>query len=274
MKLVIFILSFLLIMSFATILFLIKRLKKAGKITKKQKDLSEAGILASGLAHEIRNPLNSIKINVQLLQEDIEEIVSDPKMRESFKETVNSITYEISRLNELMTNFLTYARPTQLNKEIFDLNNFLKDIVNFMKVEGEAKGIEINFFSPGEVFEIKGDRQKLRQAIMNILKNAIQVLGEGGVVNVVLKRVRDLYLIEIEDNGPGMTEDFLKQIFVAFSSQRKGGTGLGLSIAKKFVEAHGGGIKVESKVGKGTRFTIILPSNEMVDLNGDVEYEN
>ncbi len=256
-----------------TVLFLIssvaafvfyRKYKKAGRITRKQKDLSEAGILASGLAHEIRNPLNSIKINVQLLQEDIEEAVSDPELRKEIAETVKSITYEIGRLNELMTNFLTYARPTSLKIESFDLKEFLNDMVSFMKPEADLRGIEIKTnFDEGD-FVFKGDRQKLRQALMNILKNAIQILPEGGRVSVSLKEIRDLFLIEIEDNGPGMTEEFLSQIFVAFSSQRKGGTGLGLSIAKKFVEAHGGGIKVESSPGKGTKFTVILPSQKTV----------
>jgi len=266
---VIAILSFLLLTTLVLLFVLYRKYKKAGKITKKQKDLSEAGILASGLAHEIRNPLNSIKINVQLLQEDIEDAVDDNELKKDFRETISSITYEIARLNELMTNFLTYARPTQLTVEEFDLSEFLEDMVNFMKVEAEAKGIELKLEVPNEKLVFKGDMQKLRQSIMNILKNAIQILSEGGVVKVSLKNMRDLYLIEIEDNGPGMTEDFLSQIFVAFSSQRKGGTGLGLSIAKKFIEAHGGGIKVESEVGKGTKFTVILPvSEEAKDKEG------
>ncbi len=273
MKIALIILVLLLIFSLIAIVVLFKKLQKAGKITKKQKDLSEAGILASGLAHEIRNPLNSIKINVQLLQEDIEDAIEDEELKKDFRETISSITYEIGRLNELMTNFLTYARPTQLQKEKFDLHEFLNEMVNFMRVEAEAKGIEVEYNSPEEEMIFNGDRQKLRQSLMNILKNAIQILGEGGKVKVNLKNMRDLYLIEIEDNGPGMTEEFLNQIFVAFSSQRKGGTGLGLSIAKKFIDAHGGGIKVESKVGEGTKFTIILPANGETVLNEGEEDE-
>jgi signal transduction histidine kinase len=273
MKIAVIVLSVLLINAIGIIFFLYKKLKQAGKITKKTKDLSEAGILASGLAHEIRNPLNSIKINVQLLQEDIEDAIEDEELKNDFRETISSITYEIGRLNELMTNFLTYARPTQLQKEDFNLSEFLSDMVNFMKVEAENKGIAIEYNFPADELIFNGDRQKLRQSFMNILKNAIQILGEGGKVKITLKNMRDLYLIEIEDNGPGMTEEFLKQIFVAFSSQRKGGTGLGLSIAKKFIDAHGGGIKVESKVGVGTKFTIILPAGGNASLNNGEENE-
>ncbi len=260
MKIALIVLSLLLFLSLIVIIFLYKKLNKTGKIVERQKDLSEAGILASGLAHEIRNPLNSIKINVQLLQEDIEDAIKDEDLKKDFRETISSITYEIGRLNELMTNFLTYARPTQLQKEKFSLADFIKDIVNFMKVEANLKGIQIECNLPEGEMIFEGDRQKLRQALMNILKNAIQILSKEGKIQVTLKNMRDLYLIEIVDNGPGMTEDFLNQIFVAFSSQRKGGTGLGLSITKKFIDAHGGGIKVESKVGSGTKFTIILPA--------------
>ena len=273
MKTALVILVLLLIFSLIAIVVLYRKLQKTGKITKKQRDLSEAGILASGLAHEIRNPLNSIKINVQLLQEDIEDAIDDEELKKDFSETISSITYEIGRLNGLMTNFLTYARPTQLQKEKFDLHDFLNEMIAFMKVEAEAKGIEVEYNSPEEEMLFNGDRQKLRQSLMNILKNAIQILGEGGKVKVNLKNMRDLYLIEIEDNGPGMAEEFLNQIFVAFSSQRKGGTGLGLSIAKKFIDAHGGGIKVESKVGEGTKFTIILPANGERVLNEGEENE-
>ncbi len=273
MKAVLIVLTVLLAASVVAIVFLYKKLKRAGKITKKQKDLSEAGILASGLAHEIRNPLNSIKINVQLLQEDIEDAIEDEELKKDFRETISSITYEIGRLNELMTNFLTYARPTQLQKEVFDLTDFLNEMVNFMKVEAEAKGIKVEYNFPKEKMLFDGDRQKLRQSLMNILKNAIQILSEGGRVKVSLKNMRDLYLIEIEDNGPGMTEEFLNQIFVAFSSQRKGGTGLGLSITKKFIDAHGGGIKVESKVGEGTKFTIILPANPEAEIEDGEDNE-
>ncbi len=235
------------------------KLKKANAVHKLQVDLSEAGILASGLAHEIRNPLNSIKINIQLLQEDLEDSLQDDEAKGDFRETIRLVTYEISRLNELMTNFLTYARPTELKRESMDLNHFLNDLIQFLKKQATEKGVDLEIALPETSVLIDGDARRLRQALMNILINDIQILPEQGRIQVSLKRVRDLAVIRIEDNGPGMTEEFMREIFVAFRSQRRGGTGLGLSIANKFIEAHGGGIKVESSVGKGTVFSIILP---------------
>ncbi len=244
-------------------LFLWLKLKKTSATHRLQVDLSEAGILASGLAHEIRNPLNSIKINIQLLQEDLEDSLQDEETKTEFRETINLVTYEIGRLNELMTNFLTYARPTELKRETLDLNHFLNDLIQFLKKQADEKGVSLESSLPESPILINVDARRLRQALMNILINDIQIVPEKGRIQVSLKAVRDLAVIRVEDNGPGMTEEFMREIFVAFRSQRRGGTGLGLSIANKFVEAHGGGIKVESTVGKGTTFSIILPLKNM-----------
>ncbi len=243
-------------------LFLWLRLKRETAIHKLQVDLSEAGVLASGLAHEIRNPLNSIKINIQLLQEDLEEALQDEETREEVRETIRLVTYEISRLNELMTNFLTYARPTELQREPMDLTHFLNDLILFLKKQAAEKGVFLESSLPDSPVMIVGDPRRLRQALMNILINDIQIVPEQGRIEVSLKAVRDLAVIRVADNGPGMTEAFMREIFIAFRSQRRGGTGLGLSIANKFIRAHGGGIKVESAVGKGTVFSIILPLKE------------
>lgn len=253
------ILSALTVIFAFTALFFWLKLKKATAVHKMQVDLSEAGILASGLAHEIRNPLNSIKINIQLLQEDLEDSIQDTETRDEFRETIRLVTYEIGRLNELMTNFLTYARPTELKRETLDLSHFLNDLIQFLKKQADEKGVHLVSSLPDHPVLINGDARRLRQALMNILINDIQIVPEDGRIHVSLKAVRDLAIIRVEDTGPGMTEEFMREIFVAFRSQRRGGTGLGLSIANKFIEAHGGGIKVESTVGKGTVFSIILP---------------
>ncbi|NOY23214.1 MAG: hypothetical protein GXO70_06870 [Acidobacteria bacterium] len=242
-----------------TSLILWLKLKKNSAVHKLQVDLSEAGILASGLAHEIRNPLNSIKINIQLLQEDLEDSLQDDETKEEFRETIRLVTYEIGRLNELMTNFLTYARPTELKKEALDLNHFLNELIQFLKKQADEKNVVLESSLPKDPVIIEADSRRLRQALMNILINDIQIVPANGQIQLSLKPVRDLAVIRIEDTGPGMTEEFMREIFVAFRSQRRGGTGLGLSIANKFIVAHGGGIKVESTVGKGTVFSIILP---------------
>ncbi len=242
------------------VLFL--KLKKKEKHETIKADLTEAGILASGLAHEIRNPLNSIKINIQLLQEDIEESTIPEEEKLEFKETVEAITYEIGRLNELMTNFLTYARPVMLKKAKVDLNSFIKSLIEFLSNQANAANVKFNLYLPENPIEMEIDEQKLRQSFLNILINDIQVLSGGGQIDISMKIVRDIVVIEIADNGPGMTESFMKEMFVAFSSQRKGGTGLGLSIAQKMIKAHGGGIKVKSELGKGATFSIILPITE------------
>lgn len=235
------------------------RLRRLKQSRQEQADLSEAGILASGLAHEIRNPLNSIKINMQLMQEDLEDLVQKPDDRETLNETFRLIDYEINRLNGLMTNFLTYARPIDLKTEEMELVSFLNELILFLNPQAAEQGVSISLTTPEDAVPIPGDPTKLRQALLNILLNDIQILQQDGQIQVELKQLRDLAVIHISDNGPGMTPELMREIFVAFQSQRKGGTGLGLSIAQRFVEAHGGGIKVDSTPGEGTTFSVILP---------------
>lgn len=266
MVLIVFLIGLIIVFLFISILLFLK-LKKIQSIKTEKADLSEAGVLASGLAHEIRNPLNSIKLNIQLLQEDIDDSSIPEEEKSEFKETVDSITYEIGRLNGLMTNFLTYARPVALKKQEYNLNIFLQNLAEFLENQASSKGVKLSLNLPNEPVMIEIDEQKLRQSFLNILINDIQVLSEGGKIVISLKKVRDIVVVEIEDNGPGMTKEFMKEMFVAFSSQRKGGTGLGLSIAQKMIKAHNGGIKVNSELGKGTKFSIILPylNKEILD---------
>ncbi len=234
-------------------------LRRLKRHRQEQADLSEAGILASGLAHEIRNPLNSIKINMQLMQEDLEDVVQDTANRETLNETFRLIDYEINRLNSLMTNFLTYARPIDLKTENIELVSFLNELILFLRPQAAERSVQISLDIQDEQIPVLGDPAKLRQSLLNILLNDIQILQEDGHIQVELKQLRDLVVIRISDNGPGMTPELMNEIFVAFQSQRKGGTGLGLSIAQRFIQAHGGGIKVDSTPGKGTTFSVILP---------------
>jgi len=240
---------------------LLVRLRRLDRQRKTQQDLSEAGILASGLAHEIRNPLNSIKINMQLMEEDLEEQIQDPDTLAGFRETFRLISYEIGRLNELMTNFLTYARPVDLQPKPVELNRFLDELAAFLRPQADEKGVALVTELPDMPVHVRADPQKLRQALLNILINDIQILSEGGEIRLTLQVIRELAVIHIADNGPGMTESFMKEVFTAFKSQRKGGTGLGLSIANRFIQAHGGGIKVDSAPGEGTTFSVILPQS-------------
>ena len=253
----------LIILLVAVIIYLGFRLRHHSQARKTHLDLTEAGILASGLAHEIRNPLNSIKINMQLLQEDLEELDMSQEEREGFVDTFRMMHEEILRLDGLMTNFLTYARPIELKAEPVEVCGFLKDLLAFLQPQAAERQVSLELDIPGEPLSLDLDVQKIRQSLLNILINDIQILSPGGTVRVELKPIRDLAIIRISDDGPGMTEDFMREIFVAFRSQRKGGTGLGLSIANRFIQAHGGGIKVESIPGEGTTFSVILPRPEM-----------
>ena len=234
---------------------LLIRLRQMNRETKTKMDLTEAGILASGLAHEIRNPLNSIKINLQLLQEDLEELTMTEDQQESCKETFRMVNDEILRLDGLMTNFLTYARPIDLKPAPVDLRGFLQELVTFLQGQADERQVTIELTMPEEPLELELDTQKIRQALLNILVNDIQILGAGGCIQVELKLLRDLAIIRISDNGPGVPDDIANRIFVPFFTTKEGGSGVGLALARQVMTAHGGFARLLES-DSGARFAL------------------
>jgi len=214
--------------------------------------------LAREMAHEIRNPLNAMSMNLEMLEEDLSSRTS-PECAE-IAPYLTGIKGEIRRLKDLAENFLSYARPPQLNPDGRDLNRFLEEICVFLQPEAEARKITISRNLDPLLPSVEFDSAQLRQAVLNILSNAQQVVGEGESIGVQTRvssggEIR----ISISDTGPGMNPEVLANIFQPFYSHREGGTGLGLPIARRAVEAHGGRIEVESEPGHGSTFHILLP---------------
>jgi signal transduction histidine kinase len=216
------------------------------------------GQLASGLAHEIRNPLNAMNMNLQMLEEELSGV---PEFAGSdLVDMLTSTKSEIKRLERLVTNFLLYARPTPSTFESKDLNEVLRNTAVFLQADFRQSGVELELDLEPLLPSVDLDESKFRQAIMNILVNARQVMREGG--KVILRSKAGPggdVAVEIQDQGPGIAPDNRDHIFEPFFSKRAGGTGLGLAIARLMVEAHGGRIHVDSEVGKGTTFRIRLP---------------
>jgi signal transduction histidine kinase len=228
----------LLIIAFIYVIRLLNKTRKLEAEAQMADRLAYVGTLASGLAHEIRNPLNAMNMNVQMLEEEsLGRITEDG---EEFKELLSAIKGEINRLERLVNNFLTYARPQKLTMAESDVNTVVNEVARFLKAEIEQKKIALELNLDPYVPHVEMDKQQIKQALMNILINSKQVLKEG-------------------DNGPGIPQEMKEKIFDIFFSTRGGGTGLGLPIAQKIVEMHGGRIHLWSEPGEGTHFTIYLP---------------
>ena len=206
--------------------------------------------IAGGLAHEIRNALNSMNFNLEILKE------SDLKDQQ-FKIT-SRITNEINALNTFLDSFLRFAKPMDIVWERFNIEKALLELYEFTKPELESSGIILQLDIPSKPLSLIGSSQILKQAIQNLLINAEQVLPPGGVVIIRLSESKGGILIIVQDNGPGIPSEHRKNIFDAFFTSRKEGTGLGLAIVKRSVEAMGGQIDFKTS-SDGTTFYIFFP---------------
>jgi signal transduction histidine kinase len=220
--------------------------------------LAYLGTLAAGLAHEIRNPLNSLSLNMQMLEEDL----ASPQAVSSQKKLLTITRSEISRLERLVSDFLSYARPRPTRLRTVPAADLLERAREVVAREFALRGaiFEVADESPGAAVRV--DDEQLQQLLINLLQNALAASeGTGRPPRVVLRSRREgpRVLLEVEDNGAGIPDEIRERIFELFFSTRKGGSGLGLAIAERVVRAHGGELSFESELGKGSLFRVALP---------------
>jgi len=221
---------------------------------------SYVGVLASGLAHEIRNPLSAMNMNLQMLEEELS--LSPEFERSEHRELLEQSKAEIQRLEQLVTNFLAFARPSPPKLESVDLNEIVARTARFVDAEFRAAEVELALELDPALPAIQIDPTQFRQALLNLVVNARQVLGPGGRVVVrTLSKDPDAAIVEVQDDGPGIPDDLRGRVFEVFYSTRGGGSGLGLPIARQIVERHGGRLELESEIGRGTLFRIRLTRN-------------
>jgi two-component system sensor histidine kinase HydH len=225
------------------------------EIRRKEK-LAAIGDLAAGVAHEIRNPLSSIKGIASYFKNKFDEDSDD-------KEAADVMIREVDRLNRVITELLEFARPTQLNLKSTDVNNLLEHSVRLIQQEAATKGvtIKLNLSPQRSLAEIDSDR--LSQCLLNLYLNALQAMDSGdrlSIDNSIMKE--GLIKIEIKDTGSGIKSEDLNKIFDPYFTTKTKGTGLGLAIVHKIIEAHKGQVKVRSVFGQGTTFTIVIPANK------------
>jgi two-component system sensor histidine kinase HydH len=223
-----------------------------GEIARTQ-HLAALGSLAAGVAHEIRNPLSSIKGFATYFKERYREIPAD-------LETAEIMIGEVERLNRVIGQLLEFARPTTLNLEKGSLAALIEEVLKIIAGEMEEKGIALK----RELISLPAisfDRDKMKQVFLNLFLNALGAMDKGGVLTVKAQRVNEQRVrIEIIDTGTGIAREDLGRIFDPYFTTKPSGTGLGMAIVQKILTAHHGEINLESEPGKGTRAIITLPS--------------
>ncbi|WP_164985241.1 ATP-binding protein [Ammoniphilus sp. CFH 90114] len=252
-----FILALVISLVFTHILFILvqyDRLRRRLKLEQLQNDAQKMeliGSLAASTAHEIRNPLTGIKGLTTLL--------SERHKNEQDQFYFSVIQQEIDRINTIVSEFLVLGKPTvQVTKDI-NISDVLGELVPIMESEAHLFNVELSYTSTPAPLWVRCSKDHLKQVILNIAKNALEAMPNGGTLSIGMNQVKDQCILVITDTGDGIPEDVLKKIFHPFFTSKKHGTGLGLVICKRILEMYNGSITIHSTRGQGTKVEITLP---------------
>lgn len=232
--------------------------------------LAYMGTLAGGLAHEVRSPLNSIHLNVELLERDSKSFEGEGK--EKFQKRIKRIKEEVHHLQKTLTEFLQFARPPGVKRLATDLKDFMYDVVEFIQPELDKAGVKVKFDISDHKYPVLIDQSQMEQVMQNLIFNARDAMPEGGVIKIKTSEENDWINISIEDEGHGIDPDLQPNVFEAFYTSKENGTGLGLGIARRIVIEHNGKMNLVSPVknSKGTEFIIQLPKEKLLKVaNGE-----
>ncbi len=220
--------------------------------------LATVGEMAAGIAHEIRNPLNFINLSIDHLREAFAPANDAQKVQ--YKHILTTIKDELARLNQLVTDFLSYGRPAKLKLRELDARTLIQEVRDLVITKADEQGVRIQIESNGSGdTKLVADAEQLKTCFSNLMINAVQAMPGGGELDINLLPDGDKIEIEFNDTGIGILPEALEQIFEPYYSTKETGIGLGLPLTKKIIEEHGGQIEVESEVGIGTSFIVTLP---------------
>ena len=221
----------------------------------RREHLSMMGNLAATVAHEVRNPLNAISMGLQRLKAEFQPTQDEGE----YSRFIELMRAEVHRLNSIVEEFLTLARPLNIKPDLVKVDQLLKDLTTLTGGDAESSGVEIAVVHRGPRPVVKADPDYLKQVLLNLILNGLQAMPEGGKLTIETS-IRDSKMrLSVSDTGVGIAPENVTRIFEPYFTTKSEGSGLGLPIARRIVESHSGTIEVNSQAGTGTRFDIVLP---------------
>jgi signal transduction histidine kinase len=238
-------------------------LTESRSIIERQEKLASLGILASGVAHEIRNPLTAIKFRLFSLRKALPEVAEN--------EDASVIRDEINRLEGIVQDFLQFARPSQPKLSKTDVNHILEDVYRLLNPQLQKEAIELKLENDFEkAILMYADAQQVKQVLINLVQNSAESIGRNGTITLRARReiaeldsrARPVAILSVSDTGNGIPPEVEARLFDPFFTTKEGGTGLGLAVSARIVEKHGGLLRYETEVNHGTTFEVVLPAVE------------
>lgn len=225
---------------------------------RRAESLASLTTMAAGVAHEIKNPLGSISIHIQLMQKCLS--AENEVCKSDLLDYLNVVNEEVDRLNQIVVNYLFAVRPMETDPKCRSINSLIDELIDFIHFELEEEDIEIIVNLEKDLPEIKLDEKLIKQAFLNIIKNAQAAMkGKGGTLVINSYRVHDTVAVTIADSGPGIPDTIKNKIFEPYFTTRDSGSGLGLTLVYKIMKEHDAEIRLNSTEGEGTDFTFIFP---------------
>jgi two-component system, sporulation sensor kinase E len=248
------------LIGYAVILRDITETRKSTAETIESERLSALTLLAAGVAHEVGNPLNSLHIHMQLMERKLRKL--PPAARKDLLDSIQVARDEVKRLDHIVTQFLRAIRPAPLDRRLTNINDILREATSFLSPETESRDVILELELRANLPLVEVDRDQLKQAFYNVIKNSLQAMNSGGILRIVTDASDEHVAIRFSDTGGGIAPEVMSRIFDPYVTTKKSGTGLGLLVVRRIVREHGGEIDIINDEGRGITLTIRLPLRE------------